>query len=269
MPHLIINGARLHYEAAGTGADAILFIHGLMLASEGWQAQRDHFAVTHRVITFDLRGQGRSDHSKDRLDLDSLAEDTADLIEALQLGRCHVVGFSMGAFIGLRLAARWPERVRSLLLIGPSADAEEAGNRPRYAAMIAFVALFGPRLIAGRLMRILFGDSFLRDPARAPARRAWQAKVAGLPRSIVRAASASARRKGIADELSRITAPTLVISGTEDRPVSPLQAKSVAAAIAGAVFMPIEKTGHAVMLEQPALFNTILRDWLLFSADGD
>ena len=60
MSTLIANGAALHYEAVGTGPQTIVFIHGLMLASESYEAQREAFRATHRVITFDLRGQGRS-----------------------------------------------------------------------------------------------------------------------------------------------------------------------------------------------------------------
>lgn len=262
MPSIAINGARLHYEVTGDGRDTILFIHGLMLASDSWAAQRDYFATTHRVVTYDLRGQGRSEHTRDRLDLDSLAEDAAALIEALQIAPCHVVGFSMGAFIAMRLAARHPGKVRSLALIGPSAEAEEKSNRPRYLLMMALVTLFGPRPLAGRMMQILFGDTFLRDPNRAAERRQWRQVVDTLPRSVVRAASASAGRRSIVDELPAILAPTLVISGAEDRPISPALARAVADNIAGAVFHPFAETGHAVMIERAGAFNALLDTWI-------
>lgn len=262
MPAITINGARIAYEVTGSGEAPVLFIHGLMLASESWARQREALAPTHRVVTYDLRGQGQSEHTAERLDLDSLAEDACALIEALGLGPCHIVGFSMGAFIALRIAARRAALVRSLVLVGPSAEAEERANGPRYAAMIALVRLFGPRLIAGRMMRILFGDTFLADPARAAERKRWRAVVDALPRSITRAAAASAARGAIIGELAAITAPTLVISGTEDRPVSPAQARAVADRIAGALFEAVPQTGHAVMLERPDWFNARLANWL-------
>lgn len=85
MPDITINQARIHYEISGDGPQTILFIHGLLLASESWERQRAFFASTHRVVTFDLRGQGRSEHTRDRLDLDSLAGDAIALIKALEL----------------------------------------------------------------------------------------------------------------------------------------------------------------------------------------
>lgn len=262
MPDITINQARIHYEIIGDGPETILFIHGLLLASESWEAQRDFFSGTHRVVTFDLRGQGRSDHSRDHLDLDSLADDAIALIEALHLGACHIVGFSMGAFIALRIAARRPDLVATQMLIGASADAEEPSNAPRYALMIALVTAFGPKPIAGRLMRILFGDTYLADPAREAERSRWQGIVTRLPRSTARAARASALRGAIWHELGAITAPTLVISGSEDRPVKPQQGRAVADAINGAAFVPVPATGHAVMIERPELCNTLIGDWI-------
>lgn len=257
-----INDTHLDVRVTGDGPDTILFIHGLMLASDSWQAQVAHFAQTHRVITFDLRGQGRSDHPRHGLDLETLTEDAAAVLRQFSDGPAHVVGFSMGAFIALRLGARYPQLVRSLSLIGPSARAEERHNAPRYAAMIALVTLFGPRVLVGQLMQILFGSSFLGDPARAAEAAKYRATLVRLPRSLARAAAASAKRKAITYELAAITAPTLVISGAEDRPVPPPLAIAVHEAIAGSRFIGFPETGHAVQLERPDAFNAALAEFL-------
>ena len=255
MPDITIRGARLQYEETGAGPETILFIHGLMLASESWQAQREYFAQTHRVITYDLRGQGRSEHSKGGLGLDSLAEDAAELLHRLAPDGAHVVGFSMGAFIALRLGARHPALVRSLTLVGVSADAESWRKLPAYAAMIALVTLAGVGPLAPRMMQILFGRTILADPARADVIARWRAVVDALPKSIVRAAAASALRRSVRDELAQITAPVLVIAGEEDQPVPLHHQRAVSAAIPGARIEQVPATGHAVMLEQTEWFN--------------
>lgn len=258
MPDTLIGGVRLHYDIHGDGPETLVFVHGLMLASESWEAQVAHFAPRYRVITFDLRGQGRSAHVAAGLDLDNLAADLAELIRHLKAEPCHLVGFSMGAFVALRVAARRPDLVRSLTLIGPSAEAEEPANLPRYALLIRLVKLFGPRPFVRPLLKILFGDSFLADPDRQTERARWTAYLRRLPRDLHRAAAASAARRSIAHELPAITAPTLVVSGAEDRPVSPAKARAVADAV-GARFVTVPATGHAVMIEQPALFNAALQ----------
>ncbi|WP_439534719.1 alpha/beta fold hydrolase [Polymorphobacter sp.] len=269
MPDITIRGARLHYEETGAGPETILFIHGLMLPSESWEAQRDRFAQTRRVITYDLRGQGRSKHAKKGLGLDSLAEDAAALLRLLAPDGAHVVGFSMGAFIALRLGARHPALVRSLTLVGVSADAESWRKMPAYAAMIALVTLAGVRPVAPRMMQILFGRSVLADPARATLVARWRSVVDALPKSIVRAAAASALRRSVQGELAQIGVPVLVIAGEEDRPVPLHHQIAVATAIPGAEIEQVPATGHAVMLEQPEWFNTRLARFLsLKSAVG-
>jgi pimeloyl-ACP methyl ester carboxylesterase len=259
MPNITLRDTRIYYDDVGQGPETLVFVHGLMLASESWQGQRDALRSGYRIITFDLRGQGRSEHPEAGLDLDSLAEDTAALITALRCGPCHLVGFSMGSFVALRVAARHAALVRSLTLIGPSADAEEPQHLPRYARLIRWVRLLGPRPFTGALMKILFGDSFLQDPVRASERGRWRRYVQALPRDLYRAAAASAGRAAITGELARIQAPTLVVSGDEDRPISPARARAVHEGIRGSRFVAFAATGHAVMLEQPAAFNALLR----------
>lgn len=268
MPDIAIRGARLHYEETGAGPETILFIHGLMLASESWQAQLDYFAQTHRVITYDLRGQGRSEHRKDGLGLDSLAEDAAELVRQLAPDGAHVVGFSMGAFIALRLGARHPALVRSLTLVGVSADAESWRKMPAYAAMIALVTLAGVGPVAPRMMQILFGRSILADPVRAALIARWRSVVDALSKSIVRAAAASALRKSVHVELAQIVAPVLVIAGEEDLPIPLHHQIAVATAIAGAEIERVPATGHAVMLEQPEWFNSRLARFLALKSPG-
>lgn len=262
MPTLSIRGASIHYEDEGQGDPTLLLVHGLMLAGESFAQQRRAFRGDHRVVTPDLRGQGRSEMTRVGLDLDSLAADLVALIEALDCGPCHVVGFSMGAFIALRLGARRPDLVRSLTLIGPSAQAEDPAKMTRYRVMILLAGLLGVRPIAGRLMEILFGRTFRTSPDRATELARWRRAVERLPRSIRHAARASAHRASIEHELEAIVAPTLVVSGEEDTAVPGEVARGVHHGIVGSRFVGLPDTGHAVMIEQPERFNTLLRSFL-------
>jgi 3-oxoadipate enol-lactonase len=116
------------------------------------------------------------------------------------------------------------------------------------------------------MMQILFGHSILADPARTALIARWRKVVDGLPKSILRAASASALRGSVAEEIGRITAPTLIIAGEEDHPVPLHHQQAVAAAIPGAVIEVVPVTGHAVMIEQPEWFNARLARFL--ASDG-
>jgi pimeloyl-ACP methyl ester carboxylesterase len=262
MSLIHIHGADIDYIDLGAGPETIVFIHGLMLARESYDRQIEAFQSDYRIIAYDLRGQGRSQKTTDRLDLESLTEDAAALVETLNGAPVHIVGFSMGTFIAMRLAARYPHLVRSLTLIGPSAEAEDPENMPRYEMLIRLVRLFGARPFVSPMMKILFGDTYLADRGRREERKRWRRILARLPRALHRAAAASAHRKPIADELPGILAPTLVVSGAEDRPIAPSKSRAVAGAIAGAEFISFPSTGHAAMIERPKEFNEKLRTFL-------
>ena len=116
MPKIQVNGTTLHYEDHGSGAETIVFAHGLLWSGDMFAAQvaalKDHF----RCVTFDFRGQGQSEIALSGYDMDTLTDDAAALIKVLDCGSCHFIGLSMGGFVGLRLAIRQPELISSLPL---------------------------------------------------------------------------------------------------------------------------------------------------------
>src|SRR5438067_12802881 len=115
--------------------------------------------------------------------MDPLARDGEQIVERLAAGPCHFVGLSMGGFIGMRLAARRPELLRSLALLDTAADPEPLLNRPKYAAMAAMSRLVGFGPFVSQVERIMFGKSFLADPSRETMRRDPPAEPLGNERT--------------------------------------------------------------------------------------
>jgi pimeloyl-ACP methyl ester carboxylesterase len=150
MPTLDVNGARIHWEERGAGSDTVVFSHGLLFSGRMFDAQVEALADRYRCVTFDHRGQGGSGVTASGYDMDTLAADAAALIEALGLAPCHFVGLSMGGFVGMRLAIRRPELLRSLALLETSADPEPEENVPRYRLLNFVARWFGLRLVAPR-----------------------------------------------------------------------------------------------------------------------
>jgi len=114
-------GVKLYYQERGEGP-ALLLINGLSQSAANWTSQVSSLSEGYRVITFDCRGQGRSDLGQEPLDIDVHVSDVLALLDHLGVERVHPVGFSHGARIGLRLAAYHPERVERLVLTGMGAD---------------------------------------------------------------------------------------------------------------------------------------------------
>jgi pimeloyl-ACP methyl ester carboxylesterase len=263
MPHIRVHGAQLHYEEHGAGDDTIVFSHGLLWSGEMFREQVAALKDRYRVITFDHRGQGRSEKTRERLDMDALAEDAAELIRQLSPQRpVHFAGLSMGGFVAMRLAARQPQLLKSCLLLETSADPEPAENKSKYRQMIWVVRLLGTKPVAPKVMRIMFSQSFLADPAQAGLRREWQGRLEALERNIHRAVTGVINRSSVYEELKNIRCPTLVIVGEEDVATVPAKAERIHQAIAGSELVRIPRAGHTSTIENPRDVNRAILDFL-------
>lgn len=264
MSEIVVNGARVHYEDTGTALrGTIVFAHGLLWAGWMFDAQVSALLDRYRCIRFDFRGQGRSEVTPSGYDMETLSSDAAAIIDRLQLGPVHFVGLSMGGFIGMRLAARNPELIRSLILIETTADPEPAENVPKFRKLAFIARWFGLRIIAGKIMPILFGKTFLSDPSRAADRTKYlQLLVRNHRIGITRAVHGVIDRKGIYDEIASITAPTLIMVGEEDVATVPAKAERIAARIPGANLLRIPRAGHSSSIEEPAAVTAAIESFL-------
>jgi pimeloyl-ACP methyl ester carboxylesterase len=249
---LRVNGTELYYEDTGGRDPAILFSHGLFWDSSMFAPQIRALKFRYRCVAYDHRGQGQSADSDLRaIDMDTLFADAVALIEALDLEPVHFCGLSMGGFVAMRLGARRPDLVRSLLLLDTSADPEPPENALALRLWNWFARWFGVRLLMDATMPTMFGASTLSDPARAAERDSWRRRLRSNRRSLWRAIHGVIQRPSVYHELSRIIAPTLVMVGEEDTVTVPAKAESIAAAIAGAKLVRIPRAGHIATLEQP------------------
>jgi pimeloyl-ACP methyl ester carboxylesterase len=195
--------------------------------------------------------------------MDTLFADAVALIVALDLKPVHVCGLSMGGFVAMRLGARRPDQVRSLLLLDTSSDPEPRENAFKYRLGNWFARCFGTGpLLVDATMPMMFGKSTLGDPARAAERDAWRRHLRSNHPSLWRAVNGVIERPSVHDELSRITAPTLVMVGEEDTVTVPAKAERIAAAIAGAKLVRIPRAGHIVTLEQPQAVSQAIAGFL-------
>ncbi|WP_419907658.1 alpha/beta fold hydrolase [Hoeflea sp.] len=263
MPIININGTNIHYIDEGSGAETVVFSHGLLMNGGMFAAQMAALKGRYRCIAFDHRGQGKSAVTDDGYDMETLTEDAAGLIEALSLAPCHFVGLSMGGFVGMRLATRRPELLRSLTLIETSAEPEEKANVPRYR-MLNFVARwFGLNIVAGQVMPIMFGQTFLNDSDRAEEKARWRQSIVSNDRiGITRAVKGVVDRASVADEIKQIDMPVLIIVGEEDVATVPEKSEKMHAAIAGSKLVRIDRAGHSSTIEAPQDVNRALEQFL-------
>jgi len=263
MASIRVNGVELWYEDTGGTGSPILFSHGLLLSTKQFDPQVGGLRDRYRCIAYHHRGHGRSASSKLRsIDIETLTADVIALIGALELAPVHFCGHSMGGFVGMRLAARHPELIRSLMLLDTSADPEPPDNVPRFRRMSWIARYLGTWLVIDSTMKLMFGHTALADPARAAERRAWRLALQANRRTIWRAVNGVIERRGIANELSSIKVPTLILVGEEDIATIPAKAESIHEAIDGSRLVTIPAAGHSTTWEQPSAVNAALAGFL-------
>jgi 3-oxoadipate enol-lactonase len=254
MPQIETNGALIHFQVRGDGPETIVFAHGLLWSERIFDDQ---------VAALRSRYQGQTVATRSGYDMETLYADTVGLIETLGAVPCHFVGVSMGGIVGLRIAVRKPELVMSLVLFATSADAETEENKKRYRLLTLIARLFGLRVVADKVMAVMWGKTFLNDPLRVAPKRRWRQRfIANHRLGVARAVTGVIERKPIYHQIDTITAPTLVAIGDEDAAISIDRARRIHERIARSEFAVIQYAGHTPTVEEPAVSTKLLEEFL-------
>jgi pimeloyl-ACP methyl ester carboxylesterase len=257
-----IRGVELYVEEQGRG-EPIVFSHGLLWSTRLFAPQIAELSKRYRCVAYDHRGQGRSEvPDGDSVAIETVYEDAVALIEALGIAPCHFVGLSMGGFVGMRIAARRPELLRTLSLLATAADAEPREKLGSYRAMNLVARAGGLGLLTQRVLPIMCGASFLADSTRADARASLSAELLLNRPTIYKAVNGVLQRDGVEHELARIRTRTLVMRGLEDAAISRERADRLHAAVAGAEYIQVPRAGHTLTREHPEPVTRALAQFL-------
>ncbi len=257
MPTLHANGVELYYERHGAG-EPVLLIHGLGSSTRDWDSQVPELSRQFQVITFDVRGHGRSGKPKERYSVKLFADDTAALIRHLRLGPVHVVGISMGGMIAFQLAVDAPDLVRSLVIVnsGPAMPIRTLAQRLMIWTRVAIVRVQGMRKMGEVLAARL-----LPKPEHALLRAAFIERWAGNDPRAYLSALKGLVNWGVMAQLSRITCPVLVL--TADQDYTPIAFKRrYAALLKHAEVVVVDDARHFLPIERPEPFNAAVLTFL-------
>lgn len=253
---------RIHYEVTGkSGATPVLMIQGLGASKNAWNLQRIAMATRFRIISFDNRGAGRSDKPTEPFTLEQMADDALAVLDAAGIETAHVVGASMGGVISQIVAVKYPHRVRSLTLVCTACR-----NHPWRQELLqswAKTAADKGMIEVGKeaAQWVMSPRSFRRlVPAFT-----WMGPLAALrPRhSFVSQIDAILNtREDLVDQLSTITAPTMVIVGNQDILTPRGDSEEIAERIPNAELVVISGAAHGLMMEHSTTFNRILIEFL-------
>jgi pimeloyl-ACP methyl ester carboxylesterase len=272
MPHVALNGVELYYEDTGRG-DPVVFCHEFAGDYRSWDPQIRAFGRLYRCITFNYRGFPPSSVPDDpeAYSENLLIEDLRAVVEHLGFEQAHFVGFSMGGSIVLNFALRHPRLCRSIVVVGAGAGTT---NRERFERDIdQTVELLRSRGIQS------FAETYAEGPTRQPFKRkdrhGWEvfrrqlADHSAVGQALIMLGVQRLRPTIFALEqaVKQLQVPTLVVIGDEDEPcVDPAVFLKRQIPSAGLLLLP--QSGHAVNLEEPALFNTAVLEFFRLAEAG-
>jgi pimeloyl-ACP methyl ester carboxylesterase len=248
MPFAQIGEQALFYTVSRRGGPALILIHGAGGSHLHWPAALRRMPGA-TVYAVDLPGHGRSE-GPGREHIEDYVADIVRFMDAVGVSRGVLVGHSMGGAIAQMTAFMAPERVAGLVLVG-------TGARLRVAPALLDGILQDARGALALITEWAWGPEA--DPAMVARGRQMMARV--NPR-VVWGDFAACDRFDIRERVGEITAPTLVITGSEDRMTPPKFGQWLAERIPGARFVLVEGAGHMMMLEKPDQVASAVREWL-------
>ncbi|MFZ2649083.1 MAG: alpha/beta hydrolase [Burkholderiaceae bacterium] len=273
------DGVRLYYEEAGSGTP-IVFVHEFAGDHRSWEPQLRHFSRRYRCIAYSARGYLPSDvpQSPDRYSQERVRDDIVAVLDALGIACAHVVGCSMGAFAALHFGMAYcttaaPSRALSLTLVGCGSGAHPAVHqqfKDESVARAGTIRRDGMAELAATYGHGAARVQYLNKDPRGFAEYAAQLAEHSAAGSANTMEGYQGRRPSLyalTQGMAGVAVPVLVVCGDEDDAC--LEASILIKRVvpkAGLVVLP--KTGHAVNLEEPLVFNQMLDAFLHQVAQG-
>jgi pimeloyl-ACP methyl ester carboxylesterase len=262
MAKVNVNGCEIYYEVHGQG-DPLVLIMGLRRNVEWWFRQIPALSEHFQVIAFDNRGAGRSDKPVMEYSIPLFADDTAGLMDALDISKAQILGISMGGYIAQELALNYPEKVKSLVL-GCTGCGGERAVIMSPERMEKFTANKGltPEEILRKDMVIYFSDDYVdQHPEKIEefveiSMRHYQPADAFLRQFD------ACLRHDTGDRLNQLSTPTLIMTGDDDPLVPPQNSHILKDLIPGADLSVFAGGRHCFFIETADQFNKNAIDFL-------
>jgi pimeloyl-ACP methyl ester carboxylesterase len=251
-----INDVAIHYEEKGSGPLLVL-LHGFPLDLRMWAAQVEELSSRWHVLAPDFRGFGQS-AADGPFTVPSLADDIHALVARR---KCVLAGLSMGGYVAMNVARRYPDDLLGLILVDTKDAADTAEQRDYRDRMIEVVRAKGSAAIAEMMAgKMLSPDTLEHRPAQVKALRSMMESCP--PQTIEYALEALRDRPDMTEELPKISVPTLIVVGDADAITPPGVAEGMQKKIPGSQLAVIKGAGHMSPMEQPTQVNRVMGRFL-------
>jgi pimeloyl-ACP methyl ester carboxylesterase len=254
MKKIQVNNIALAYEKLGSGAPLML-VHGFPLDHTIWAEVVELLKDQATVILPDLRGFGQSTTVETPYTMSDMADDLAGLLDHLGLDKAAFAGHSMGGYVCLAFAKKYPQRVSGLGLVASQAAADSPERKAGRYQTAGEVSQKGVGIVAEGMTPKLSANPAVQAYVRPLMERQTPAAVMG-------ALKAMAEREDTLTSLSAAVFPVNLIHGDEDVLIPIERAQEIKAALPSARLTALKGIGHMPMMEAPSETANGIR-WLL------
>ncbi len=245
----------IEYTDAGRGTSLVL-VHAFPLSRAMWRPQLEALQANWRMFAPDLRGFGGTSDFAGPPSIAQMADDVAALLDHIEMREPVVLGgLSMGGYVALAFARKYPAKLRALILADTKAEADDATGKANRDKMIAFAESHTAREVIDSVMPKMVVSTAAAEQVRELASTQSTAGIANAMRAM-------RDRPDSSDVLPQIKVPTLVIVGSDDQLTPPAVAQSLAGRIVEARLEVIPGAGHISNLENPVAFNNAVETFL-------
>lgn len=250
----------LAYQTEGQGQPIVL-LHAFPLSSRMWKNEISAFSSQLKVIAPDLPGFGGSSGEK-APSIAAMAQSVADLLDHLKIQEpVLMAGLSMGGYVAFEFLRQFPNRLKGLGLFSTRATPDTPETREKRFKGIEAIQAHGLEAYGKKMLENLLGETTRRSRPEIM-REVTEMILANQPEGPVQALRAMAERRDSSDLLASIHFPVTIVAGEEDVVVKPEDAHALHSQILGSELHEVAQSGHLVNLEQPAVFQEILKEFL-------
>jgi len=260
--NVIVNGLSISYTDEGDHShNTVVFIHGFPLNKAMWNNQREALRNNYRVITYDLRGFGDSEAGTEQLSMSLFAADLENLLQSLEVHKAILCGFSMGGYIALTAADKFPNLFEALILCDTQCNSDTAEGRAKRIKSIEAIRLDGLELYADdSLAKFFYAETHNKKSKEIIEVRRM---IEGTPiETVCETLMALANRPETCSTLERIKMPVMILVGNEDTITPPEKATFMQRKIKGSTLYLLENAAHLSNLDNPTDFNKHLITFL-------
>jgi pimeloyl-ACP methyl ester carboxylesterase len=260
MKSIQLGSTAWFYEEKGAGRPLVL-VHGFPMDHRIWQEQLDGLAGVCRVIAVDLKGFGKS-RCNEAFTIDSMADELLLFLKGVGAYPCVLAGLSMGGYIALSLAARYPEAIKGLVIVSSKSEADTLAGKEARQKMAQLAQEEGNAAVAEQMLpRVLTKETVQSKPDLVT--KMLQIMEACPANTIANASFAMRERPDRTGDLPALKMPVLVMLGAGDTLIPAENGRKLADACPNGRLVLVEGAGHVPCMENPKAANAALAEFVV------